>query len=1077
VDSPFAPLLNAVRRAAPTGVWSAGVKLARAEAVALETSEAEEVVLRVRTPGRPVAPTVVMYPGERDWDCDCSGRMRPCEHIVAAALFLAPPPPEPTDARAGAPEAAAPASAATAATGSPPESGGGRPTVPAAVGGQRGPAAATAPARTRTLAALAQVAYRLARDGGGLRCTRVVVRTAPTAGDGQHGEGGDDDGAVTGTAALARAGAPPVVETPLTQSLATYRHQRDAADLHLEEWDLRADLLLESGARGVLSPSKLDALLAILTGARQVTLDGRPVAVSDERIRPRAVVTDRGPRDDDDLCITITRDPRVTEVLTAGVVLAGEAIHRIDELELTGAYLQHLPQVRMVPAAAAGELATRTLPELAGRMPVDVRTRRVPAIVRDVPPRVMLSLEQVGGGLSVLPTLVYGQPALVRIDDGRMVHLGGPVPLRDEPAERRLVQKLRDELNLVPGRRATFEGPDAPRFAQKLERWRGDLVGNGARLLGAGARLTPILTIDSSPGSGTPGLATDGPGEVRFGLTFQITRDTPGAPGTASTIGAEAVLGAWREGLGLVALDGGGWASLPQDFLARHGQRLADLLAARAPDGRLASHALPALGVLATALDHPPPPGLDRLARLADGFAAVPPAPLPADLTASLRPYQRQAVDWLAFLRGAGLGAILADDMGLGKTLEALCAVEGPALVVCPTSLLANWRSEIARFRPSLSVSMYHGPSRRLDPAAAVTLTSYAILRLDSDRLAAQRWRTLILDEAQAIKNPDSQAARAACALDAELRIALSGTPLENRLDELWSLAHFTNRGLLGGRRDFDDRFARPIADGDREATARLREKLRPFLLRRLKREVAPELPPRTDAILRVSLDERERAVYDAVRAATRADVVALMDGGGSVLAALEALLRLRQAACHPGLVPGQTATTSSKVEALHDALENVAGDGHKALVFSQWTSLLDKLEPGLLARDIPFVRLDGSTRDRAGVVSRFQAPDGPPVMLLSLKAGGVGLNLTAADHVFLMDPWWNPAAEDQAADRAHRIGQDRPVMVYRLVASETVEEKIIALQERKRALAEAALGGQAVGAPITRQDLLDLLE
>jgi SNF2 family DNA or RNA helicase len=526
-----------------------------------------------------------------------------------------------------------------------------------------------------------------------------------------------------------------------------------------------------------------------------------------------------------------------------------------------------------------------------------------------------------------------------------------------------------------------------------------------------------------------------------------------------------------------VALDGGGWASLPQDFLARHGQRLADLLAARAPDGRLASHALTALGALAAALDHPPPPGLDHLARLADGFAAVPPAPLPADLTASLRPYQRQAVDWLVFLRAARLGAILADDMGLGKTLEALCAVEAPALVVCPTSLLANWRSEIARFRPSLSVSMYHGPSRRLDPGAAVTLTSYAILRLDSDRLAAQRWKTLILDEAQAIKNPDSQAARAASALDAELRIALSGTPLENRLDELWSLAHFTNRGLLGGRRDFDDRFARPIADGDREATARLREKLRPFLLRRLKREVAPELPPRTDAILRVSLDERERAVYDAVRAATRADVVALMDGGGSVLAALEALLRLRQAACHPGLVPGQTATTSSKVEALHDALENVAGDGHKALVFSQWTSLLDKLEPGLLARDIPFVRLDGSTRDRAAVVSRFQAPDGPPVMLLSLKAGGVGLNLTAADHVFLMDPWWNPAAEDQAADRAHRIGQDRPVMVYRLVASETVEEKIIALQERKRALADAALGGQAVGAPITRQDLLELLE
>ena len=243
---------------------------------------------------------------------------------------------------------------------------------------------------------------------------------------------------------------------------------------------------------------------------------------------------------------------------------------------------------------------------------------------------------------------------------------------------------------------------------------------------------------------------------------------------------------------------------------------------------------------------------------------------------------------------------------------------------------------------------------------------------------------------------------------------------------------------------------------------------------------MAPELPPRTDALLRVALDERERAVYEAVRAASRAEVVALLDGGGGVLAALEALLRLRQAACASALVPGQPAElASSKIEALMDALVTAAADGHKALVFSQWTSLLDLIEPALRAAEISFVRLDGTTRDRAAVVDRFQsgADDAPPVMLLSLKAGGVGLNLTAADHVFLVDPWWNPAAEDQAADRAHRIGQDRPVMVYRLVAVDTVEERILALQDRKRALADAALaGGSGVGASLTRQDLLDLL-
>jgi SNF2 family DNA or RNA helicase len=243
-----------------------------------------------------------------------------------------------------------------------------------------------------------------------------------------------------------------------------------------------------------------------------------------------------------------------------------------------------------------------------------------------------------------------------------------------------------------------------------------------------------------------------------------------------------------------------------------------------------------------------------------------------------------------------------------------------------------------------------------------------------------------------------------------------------------------------------------------------------------MKAEVAPELPPRSDAVLYCELEESERAVYDAVRAATQRDIVARFAEGASVLAALEALLRLRQAACHPSLVPGQHADGSSKIARLVEALEDAAADGHKALVFSQWTSLLDLVEPALREAGVPFVRLDGSTVDRAGVVARFQDPNGPPVMLISLKAGGTGLNLTAADHVFLLDPWWNPAVEDQAADRAHRIGQDRPVFVYRLVAKDTVEEKILALQQKKRAIADAALGEADRAAALTREDLLELL-
>ena len=284
------------------------------------------------------------------------------------------------------------------------------------------------------------------------------------------------------------------------------------------------------------------------------------------------------------------------------------------------------------------------------------------------------------------------------------------------------------------------------------------------------------------------------------------------------------------------------------------------------------------------------------------------------------------------------------------------------------------------------------------------------------------------------------------------------------------------NRGLLGTRQDFDTRYARPIAEQDGEASERLRERIRPFILRRLKREVAKELPPRTDIVLRAELSASERAVYDTVRAATRRDVVDRLSQGTGVLQALEALLRLRQAACHPSLVPGQNAATSAKLELLAELLEEVVAEGHKALVFSQWTSLLDLIGPRLDSAEIRYNRLDGSTPDRGAVVGDFQRDDGPPVMLLSLRAGGVGLNLTQADHVFIVDPWWNPAAEDQAADRAHRIGQDRPVMVYRLVATGTVEEGILALQERKRGLAQAALGEAEARGAITRDELLELL-
>jgi SNF2 family DNA or RNA helicase len=448
---------------------------------------------------------------------------------------------------------------------------------------------------------------------------------------------------------------------------------------------------------------------------------------------------------------------------------------------------------------------------------------------------------------------------------------------------------------------------------------------------------------------------------------------------------------------------------------------------------------------------------------------------LPADLTAGLRGYQSEGVRWLGKLRELALPALLADDMGLGKTIQALCAVSGRTLVVAPTSVVPNWAAEAARFRPGLRVCVYHGSARTLDPAADLTLTSYALLRLDADALCAVAWDSVVLDESQAIKNADSQVARAAHRLPGRFRLALTGTPIENRLAELWSQFQFLSRGWLGSRSDFDERYARPIAAGDAAAAERLRARVRPFVLRRLKRDVAPELPPRTEVVLHVELAEDERRVYDAIRAAMRPEVAARFAAGGNAFQVLEALLRLRQAACDANLVPGARIERSAKLEVLRENLEEAVAEGHKALVFSQWTSLLDRVEPELRDAGLPFTRLDGSTRDRASVVGQFQSEGGPPVLLVSLRAGGTGLNLTAADSVFILDPWWNPAVEEQAADRAHRIGQTRPVMIYRLVATDTVEERVLALQQRKRALAEAALGA-AGGPAITRDELLELL-
>ncbi|MCA9543716.1 MAG: DEAD/DEAH box helicase, partial [Myxococcales bacterium] len=418
-----------------------------------------------------------------------------------------------------------------------------------------------------------------------------------------------------------------------------------------------------------------------------------------------------------------------------------------------------------------------------------------------------------------------------------------------------------------------------------------------------------------------------------------------------------------------------------------------------------------------------------------------------------------------------------ADDMGLGKTVQTLATLIDthrepgpPSLVVAPTSVLGEWAAQAARFAPTLTVHVHHGGRRGEIPADAdLVITTYALLRLDQETLA-RPWRYVVLDEAQTIKNPASAVTRAARGLDARHRLALTGTPLENHLLELWSLFHWLMPGFFGSQGAFGQRYLRPIQDDESEAAMEaLRARIRPFILRRLKREVAAELPPRQVQVLRCELTEPERALYEKVKHTFRDQVLGKVRRDGvkrSTIQVLEALMRLRQAACDAGLLPfpeAQGLGPSSKRLLLLDLVGELVEEGHRALVFSQWPSLLKRVAEDLDAHGVPYLYLDGSTTNRAALVERFNRPDGPPLFLISLKAGGTGLNLTAADHVVHLDPWWNPAAEDQATDRAHRIGQTRPVMVYRLVAAETVEEKVLELQARKRALASAAIDAERV--------------
>ena len=465
---------------------------------------------------------------------------------------------------------------------------------------------------------------------------------------------------------------------------------------------------------------------------------------------------------------------------------------------------------------------------------------------------------------------------------------------------------------------------------------------------------------------------------------------------------------------------------------------------------------------------------------------------LPASITADLRPYQLDGFRWLARLAEVGAGACLADDMGLGKTLQAIAilaqrAPRGPSVVVAPTSVAPNWVAEIRRFDRSLEPVLFSEGTRASRKATVealgpgqVLLVTYGLLVTEDELLSTREWNVVVLDEAQAVKNFHAKRTKAVLNLKAGFRLAATGTPLQNHLGELWTLFEFLNPGLLGTKTSFARKFWTPI-EGDQDEAARrsLQTLIRPFLLRRTKNQVLSELPEKTETTLAVDLSPPERDFYEALRARAMEQMAGLSgkNDGEQHLIVLAHLMKLRRACCHPVLAGGPASPSSSKLDLLEELLESLIDGGHRTLVFSQFTDHLALIRQRLDARGWTYESLDGSTPagDRGALVQRFQTGTAP-VFLISLQAGGTGLNLTAADYVIHMDPWWNPAVEDQASDRAHRLGQTRPVTIYRLVARDTIEERIVALHRFKRDLADALLEGTEAAARLGTKELLELM-
>ncbi|NRA43937.1 MAG: DEAD/DEAH box helicase [Oligoflexales bacterium] len=826
--------------------------------------------------------------------------------------------------------------------------------------------------------------------------------------------------------------------------------------------DLTVDHVIDGNRKGGILPAKiLKEVIKSLQGCERVYLDGNQVKCKVDPLGATASIVDTP----SGVHIKSQKNSMITKVFNNGAVLSDKnkpELHPLLQVNLAEDIRTMLREGRHFGQKEIPFLVSEIVPKLREALPLIVRSEKLPS-TEYTKPRLAWESEAQGSNLLARPIIVYGDPVSAKIQDGRLISLNKQkIPIRMVEEER----KLKDELSRrFPGSELftpmSFHASEAISFIEKVELKGFEMIGDGKQQFHVYPQLRVSLPQNISP---------DNPFEIEFSSIEKGSSKRLADP--------RQVLNAWLNEEPLVPLLDGGFSPIPKDFLAAHGSKILDLLGSKDESEKLPTCMLPALAELYQDLDIETPFELNEWKQLLEKFDKIPNSQLPSDLKAELRPYQQQGYNWLRFLQQTGMGALLADDMGLGKTLQTIACIQGKTLVIAPTSVLENWRKELEKFRPDITCSIFHGLNRKIDANAQVIISSYALLRMDFAVFDELGFDMLVLDEAQAIKNPRSQSAQAAFSLKAGFKLALSGTPVENKLEDMWSIFNFLNKGLLGSYEHFQKSYVKPILAGNKEAGERLRKRVKPFVLRRLKSQVAKDLPPRTDLVRYCTLSEHERQTYEALRLASRKEVLDKLANGGQVIQALELLLRLRQAACHLGLLPSgaEQEGYSSKLNLILECLQNSLGTDNKCLVFSQWTQFLDLIQGALEKQSIPCLRIDGQTKNRQEIVDQFQNNETVKVLLLSLKAAGVGLNLTAADHVFITDPWWNPAAENQAADRAHRIGQKKPVIVTRLVSEDTVEQKILLLQDKKRALADSVISTAGNSFNLTKEDLLELL-